>query len=97
MHESSDQDTFTTNSSFLTRLRESSVAFPFKGLFHSGPGLVPVPVRLHGHGRDPEPARFQMQPSLLSLAQAWLRYQRIQLQWDIERRIARWLHRRWGN
>jgi hypothetical protein len=28
---------------------------------------------------------------------AWLRYHTIQTRWDIERRLARKFHRRWGN
>ncbi|GER87476.1 hypothetical protein KDW_16380 [Dictyobacter vulcani] len=70
----------------------------FKGLFQSGQQkLLPVPVRLHEQQSNPETANQYFSDTWWSLCTAWLRYQRIQLQWDIERSIARRLHRRWGN
>jgi hypothetical protein len=36
------------------------------------------------------------QTSLWKLCSGWLRYQSIQARWDVERRIARILRRRWG-
>jgi hypothetical protein len=37
------------------------------------------------------------QESFWQVCIAWVRYHAIQMQWDIERTIARLLHRRWGS
>ncbi len=36
-------------------------------------------------------------PSFWERFTAWLRYYYIQMRWDVERRLARKLHRRWGD
>jgi hypothetical protein len=58
------------------------------------PLLTPVPVysiQEQQHHRFPAP-----QESFWQICIAWVRYHTIQLQWDIERTVARLLHRRWG-
>jgi hypothetical protein len=61
----------------------------------TAPGtLLPVPTH-------DSPAHYRRAPvqqdSLWSRFVAWLRYYSIQFRWDIERRLARLLHRRWGD
>ncbi len=59
------------------------------------PGLpVPVPTDdAHKHPRR----SFTTPLSSWERLTAWLRYYSIQTRWDIERRLARKLHRRWGD
>ena len=53
---------------------------------------VPVPTDEHPHRSFTPPP-----PSLWKRLTAWLRYYYIQTRWDIERRLARKLLRRWGD
>jgi hypothetical protein len=55
--------------------------------------LTPVPVYSiqEQHHRLPAPRE-----SFWQICIAWLRYHATQIQWDIERAVARLLHRRWG-
>jgi hypothetical protein len=54
--------------------------------------LLPVPAHDAHYRHTPV-----QQPSLWSRCVAWLRYYSVQFRWDIERRLARMLHRRWGD
>ena len=59
------------------------------------PGLpVPVPT---GDSHRHSHRSFTPPLSLWQRVTAWLRYYYIQTRWDIERRLARKLHRRWGD
>ena len=59
---------------------------------HSSP-LVPVPVPAkHTYKRPPMP-----ELPWWTLCVRWLQYHTIQIRWDIERWLARRLHRRWGS
>ncbi|MDQ2715641.1 MAG: hypothetical protein M3Z08_12095 [Chloroflexota bacterium] len=55
--------------------------------------LTPVPVPVGDRSRRP---LMQQRASWWSLCGAWLRYHSVQIRWDIERRLARLLGRRWG-
>jgi hypothetical protein len=59
------------------------------------PGL-PVPVAADDSHRHSHRS-FTPQLSSWERFTAWLRYYYIQTRWDIERRVARKLHRRWGD
>ncbi|MBV9230495.1 MAG: hypothetical protein JOZ18_14395 [Chloroflexi bacterium] len=86
----------------MKKKRDKTV-FPSSGDHHKNyfagwflPGS-PVPIATddpYEHSR-----RFSTsQPlSLWERFMAWLRYYYIQIRWDIERRLARKLHRRWGD
>jgi hypothetical protein len=52
--------------------------------------LVPIPMDDGVRQRSP-----LYTPSLWETWTAWLRYHTIQFRWDIERTLARLLHRRW--
>lgn len=55
---------------------------------------APIPIRSsHFDQRRIAPAS---QETLWEHGMAWLRYMAIQWRWDIERAVARILHRRWG-
>lgn len=55
---------------------------------------VPVPADTREHARR----SFSPQtPSVTERFIAWLRYHYIQTRWDVERSLARKLHRRWGD
>jgi hypothetical protein len=77
--------------------KRDKTATPSSGDQHKWilPGLpVPVPTDdsdKHSH------RSFTPQPSSWERFTAWLRYYYIQTRWDIERRLARKLHRRWGD
>ncbi len=55
--------------------------------------LTPVPVPGDDQYRRKPPVP---RPSWWALCSGWFRYHSIQLRWDIERWLARILHRRWG-
>lgn len=55
--------------------------------------FIPVPVPGGDQYRRKPPVP---QTSLWELCSGWLRYQSIQVRWDIERWVARTLGRRWG-
>jgi hypothetical protein len=55
---------------------------------------VPVPAAADDRYKSRPPLR---QPTLWELCQRWLRYQGIQVRWDIERRVVRLLRRPWGS
>lgn len=55
--------------------------------------LTPVPVySIH----EQQHRLTTPRESFWQICLAWVRYHTIQLQWDIERTVARLLHRRWG-
>lgn len=62
--------------------------------------LIPTPVYASNTDNPYDPYGHRrrsplQQPSWWEYCVAWLRYQCIQLRWDIERSLARLLHRRW--
>ncbi len=59
--------------------------------YPQSPALVLVPSE-DRYKRKP----LVPQPSLWELCSGWLRYQSIQVRWDIERWVARTLGRHWG-
>lgn len=65
--------------------------FPAGG-WSSSSSFVPVPAN-DPHNKYRRPST-QPEP-LWQIFMAWLRYHSIQLRWDIERRVARLLHRKW--
>lgn len=64
-----------------------------KGLRSLIPLLVPIPVDEGSRNRR----SFTRQPSIWHLCKQWFRYYSIQIRWDVERTVARLLHRRWGS
>lgn len=64
---------------------------------HHPRSFIPIPVYA-SDGDDPYSHRRRpplQQPSLWECCLAWLRYHWTQLRWDIERGLARLLHRQW--
>ena len=61
----------------------------------AAPGTL-IPVPMHD---SPAPYRrpFIRQESFWLRFVAWLRYYSVQFRWDVERRLARLLHHRWGD
>jgi hypothetical protein len=55
---------------------------------------IPVPVS-NALGQQRRPP-VEEQISLRQFIVAWMRYHSIQIRWDMEREVARCLHRRWG-
>jgi hypothetical protein len=85
----------------MKKKRDKTV-FPSAGDHHKRylggwilPGL-PVPVPTDDSDKHSRRS-FMPQPSSWERFTAWLRYYSIQTRWDIERRLARKLHRRWGD
>jgi hypothetical protein len=64
----------------------------FNVRFGSRP-LAPVPVRSSTYDQRRPPSAYQS--SLWDRFNAYIRYYATQWRWDIERTIARLLHRRW--
>lgn len=57
--------------------------------------LTPVPIPVPGDDGYRQRQFLTRQTSLWQSGVQWLRYYSIQLRWDIERGLARLLHRRW--
>jgi hypothetical protein len=57
----------------------------------------PVPVPTNDAYKQNSPSFLSPSSSAWERFVAWLRYHSIQTRWDIERRLARKFHRRWGN
>ncbi len=57
----------------------------------------PVPVPTDDAYEHARRSFTSQPPSPWQHFTAWLRYYYIQTRWDIERRLARKLHRRWGD
>jgi hypothetical protein len=66
----------------------------FGGAWPGVRSLAPVYAR-DPHERPQQP--YMERVSWWQLCAAWVRYHSIQLRWDIERHVARLLHRRWIN
>ncbi|HLQ30299.1 MAG TPA: hypothetical protein VK140_13790 [Ktedonobacteraceae bacterium] len=54
--------------------------------------LAQVPIEDQSRQRPPVP-----QLSWWSICTRWFQYHSVQVRWDIERWLARLLHRRWGS
>jgi len=53
-------------------------------------------VFVHSHGERKQLSTFHRPLPWWSRLRSWIDYYSIQWRWDIERRLARLFHRRWG-
>ncbi|GHO86797.1 hypothetical protein [Dictyobacter formicarum] len=97
MYESPKQETTGTTSSFIHRLGAKIALLPTRGFFQQQT-LTAIPVRTTYPGTTGKSILpYRESDSWYTICIAWIRYQSIQTRWDIERHVARLLHRRWGN
>ncbi|WP_126595643.1 hypothetical protein [Dictyobacter aurantiacus] len=96
MYKSPKQEITATTSSFIHQLCAKLAALSNRGIFQQS-RLTAIPVRTTYPGANSKTTLPYQEPdSWYTLCKAWVRYQYIQTRWDIERRLARLFHRRWG-